>query len=121
MGLKTKGVFTFLLIAFGLAWGSIFVARFVLDLSLVNPLVQLPVAFSPAIAAVIDRASVGHQGRFPRRRAQAACQNSWLVLPSGLDRSCAGACHDHRAGRRPRPVPLGPDPAAAAHSWRRAC
>jgi membrane protease YdiL (CAAX protease family) len=62
MRLQTKGVLTFLLIAFGLAWGSVFVARFVLDLSLVNPLVQLPMAFSPAIAAMIVRRWVTREG-----------------------------------------------------------
>src|SRR5262245_53471661 len=62
MGLKTKGVLTFLLISFGLAWGAIFVARFVLGMSLVNPLVQIPMAFSPAIAAVIVRQWVTREG-----------------------------------------------------------
>jgi hypothetical protein len=62
MGLKTKGVLTFLLISFGLAWGAILVAHFVLDMSLVNPLVQIPVAFSPAIAAVIVRKWVIGEG-----------------------------------------------------------
>jgi membrane protease YdiL (CAAX protease family) len=62
MALQTKGVLTFLLIAFGLAWGGIFMAHFVLDLSLVNPLVQLPIAFSPAIAAVIVRRWVTREG-----------------------------------------------------------
>jgi membrane protease YdiL (CAAX protease family) len=62
MGLKTKGVLTFLLISFGLAWGAIFVAQFVLGTSLVNPLVQLPMAFSPAIAAVIVRQWVTREG-----------------------------------------------------------
>jgi CAAX protease family protein len=62
MGLTTKGVLTFLLISFGLAWGAILVAHLVLDMSLVNPLVQLPMAFSPAIAAVIVRKWVTREG-----------------------------------------------------------
>ncbi|WP_336211842.1 CPBP family intramembrane glutamic endopeptidase [Nonomuraea sp. LPB2021202275-12-8] len=62
MGLTTKGVLTFLLISFGLAWGAVLVAHFVLDMSLVNPLVQLPMAFSPAIAAVIVRLWVTGEG-----------------------------------------------------------
>lgn len=53
---------TFLFISFGLAWGAIFGAYFVLDMSLVNPLVQLPVAFSPAVAAVIVRRWVTREG-----------------------------------------------------------
>jgi uncharacterized protein len=62
MGLKSKGVLTFLLISFGLAWGAVFVARFVLGMSLVNPLVQIPMAFSPAIAALIVRQWVTREG-----------------------------------------------------------
>jgi uncharacterized protein len=62
MGLKTRGVLTFLLISFGLAWGAIIVAQFMLGMSLVNPLVQLPMAFSPAIAAVIVRQWVTREG-----------------------------------------------------------
>jgi membrane protease YdiL (CAAX protease family) len=59
---QAGGVLVFLLIAFGLAWGSLFVAHWVLDLSLVNPLVQLPMAFSPAIAALIVRRWVTREG-----------------------------------------------------------
>lgn len=62
MGLKAKGVLAFLLISFGIAWGSILLAHWVLDLSLVNPLVQLPMAFSPAIAALIVRGWVTREG-----------------------------------------------------------
>jgi membrane protease YdiL (CAAX protease family) len=62
MGLTTRGVLTFLLISFGLAWGAVLVAHLVLDMSLVNPLVQLPIAFSPAIAAVIVRKWVTREG-----------------------------------------------------------
>jgi CAAX protease family protein len=66
MGLNTKGVLTFLLISFGLAWGAVFVAYSVLGMSLADPLVQLtmalPMAFSPAIAAVIVRRWVTREG-----------------------------------------------------------
>jgi uncharacterized protein len=55
MTIKTKGVLAYLFLAFGLAWPTIFVARLVLGLSLENSLVQIPIAFSPAIAAVIVR------------------------------------------------------------------
>jgi CAAX protease family protein len=55
MTMKTRGVLAYLLLAFGLAWSTIFVARLLLGLSLENPLVQIPIAFSPAIAAVIVR------------------------------------------------------------------
>jgi membrane protease YdiL (CAAX protease family) len=66
MALKTKGVLTFLLISFGLNWGAILVAHFVLDLSIGDPQVQIliaiPTAFSPAIAAVIVRRWVTREG-----------------------------------------------------------
>jgi membrane protease YdiL (CAAX protease family) len=66
MGLTTKGVLTFLLISFGLAWGAVFVADSVLGLSLADPLTQLtvalPMAFSPAIAAVVVRRWVTREG-----------------------------------------------------------
>jgi hypothetical protein len=66
MGLKTKGVLTFLLISFGLAWGAVFVAYSVLGMSLADPLTQLtmalPMAFSPAIAAVVVRRWVTREG-----------------------------------------------------------
>jgi membrane protease YdiL (CAAX protease family) len=62
MALKTKGVIAFLLISFGIAWGGIFLAGFVLDLSMVDPLVQLPIAFAPAIGAVVVRAWITREG-----------------------------------------------------------
>ncbi|QSB13302.1 CPBP family intramembrane metalloprotease [Natronosporangium hydrolyticum] len=58
---RTAGVPVFLLLAFGLAWGGIFGAQ-ALGLSLANPLVQLPIAFTPAIAAVIVRAFITREG-----------------------------------------------------------
>ncbi len=62
MAIKTKGVLAYLFLAFGLAWSTIFVARLVLGLSLENSLVQIPIAFSPAIAAVIMRRWITKEG-----------------------------------------------------------
>ncbi|WP_051393560.1 CPBP family intramembrane glutamic endopeptidase [Glycomyces arizonensis] len=62
MTLKTKGVIAFLLISFGIAWSAIFVAAFVLDLSMVNPLLQMPIAFAPAIGALAVRRWVTREG-----------------------------------------------------------
>src|ERR671910_2765317 len=62
MTMKTKGVLAYLLLVFGLAWSTIFVARLLLALSLENSLVQIPIAFSPAIAAVIVRGWITKEG-----------------------------------------------------------
>jgi membrane protease YdiL (CAAX protease family) len=62
MTMKTRGVLAYLLLAFGLAWSMIFVARLLLGLSLENSLVQIPIAFSPAIAAVIVRRWITKEG-----------------------------------------------------------
>jgi uncharacterized protein len=62
MTMKTKGVLAYLLLTFGLAWPTIFVARLLLGLSLDNSLVQIPIAFSPAIAAVIVRRWITKEG-----------------------------------------------------------
>lgn len=66
MGLKTKGILSFLLISFGLAWGAVFVAHSLLGRSMADPLTQLtlalPMAFSPAIAAVVVRRWVTREG-----------------------------------------------------------
>ena len=59
---KKHGVLAFLLLSFGLAWGWILVAYVLLDLSMVNPLAQLPMAFAPAIAAVVVRKWVTREG-----------------------------------------------------------
>jgi membrane protease YdiL (CAAX protease family) len=65
MTTKTKGVLAYLLFAFGLAWSTIFVARLLLGLSLENSLVQIPIAFSPAISAVIVRRWITREGFGP--------------------------------------------------------
>lgn len=59
---RHKGLVVFLLISFGATWGYQFFARLVLDWSLVNPLVQLPMAFLPAIAAYVVRKWVTREG-----------------------------------------------------------
>jgi membrane protease YdiL (CAAX protease family) len=56
-----KGIVVFLLITFGAAWGGMFGAR-ALGLSLVNPLVQLPFGFAPAVAAIVVRRWVTREG-----------------------------------------------------------
>ncbi|MFC0624249.1 CPBP family intramembrane glutamic endopeptidase [Kribbella deserti] len=56
------GIIVFVVLAFGLTWPWLFIARLGLGLSLVNPLVQLPIAFSPAIAAFVVRRWVTREG-----------------------------------------------------------
>src|SRR4051812_48896547 len=62
MSIRAKGVLVYLAITFGVTWSYLFFARLVLDLSLVNPLVQLPGAFVPAIAAIVVRRWVTREG-----------------------------------------------------------
>lgn len=62
MTMKSRGVLAYLLLAFGLAWSTVFVARLLLGLSLEISLVQLPMAFSPAVAAVIVRFWITREG-----------------------------------------------------------
>ncbi|MDF5752426.1 CPBP family intramembrane glutamic endopeptidase [Spongiactinospora sp. TRM90649] len=62
MSTKNRGIAAFLIICFGATWAYIFGARYLLDLSLVNPLVQLPMGFFPAIAAIIVRRWVTREG-----------------------------------------------------------
>lgn len=59
---RRKGLVVFLLISFGATWGYEFGARLGLGCSLVNPLVQLPMGFIPAIAAFIVRKWVTREG-----------------------------------------------------------
>ncbi|MEN3609652.1 type II CAAX endopeptidase family protein [Plantactinospora sp. ZYX-F-223] len=62
----SKGVLSYLLIAFGLAWAAVFVAHAVLGWSIADPVTQLtmglPMAFGPAIAAVVVRRWVTREG-----------------------------------------------------------
>lgn len=59
---RVKGLTAFLAVTFGLGWGWEFLARLVLHWSLVNPLVQAPVAFAPAIGALVVRRWVTREG-----------------------------------------------------------
>jgi uncharacterized protein len=58
---RRAGVAVFLLIAFGAAW-SYWLGAYLLGFSLLNPLAQLPGAFSPALAALIARKWVSREG-----------------------------------------------------------
>ncbi|MER7009299.1 CPBP family intramembrane glutamic endopeptidase [Dactylosporangium sp. NPDC000555] len=60
--LRKRGLTAFLLISFGIAWGWEAVAHLVLGWSLVNPLVQVPAGFAPAIAALVVRRWVTREG-----------------------------------------------------------
>ena len=60
--LRSRGVWAFLLISFGGAWGWEVMAHLVFHWSLVNPLVQLPAGFAPAIAACVVRRWVTREG-----------------------------------------------------------
>ncbi|MGI5126566.1 CPBP family intramembrane glutamic endopeptidase [Pseudonocardia sp. CA-107938] len=62
MSNNTKGILTFLAIAFGFAWAGMLGGHFWLGLSMVNPLAQLPWAFTPAIAAIVVRKWVTKEG-----------------------------------------------------------
>jgi membrane protease YdiL (CAAX protease family) len=56
-----RGVLVFLLIAFGLAWAGVLAAQLA-GASMANPLVQLPMAFAPAVAAIVVRRWVTREG-----------------------------------------------------------
>ncbi|MER7003500.1 type II CAAX endopeptidase family protein [Dactylosporangium sp. NPDC000555] len=60
--MRSRGVLVYLAIAFGVTWPYLFIARSGLGLSLVNPLVQLPVALTPAIGALVVRRWVTREG-----------------------------------------------------------
>jgi membrane protease YdiL (CAAX protease family) len=62
MSTRTKGILIYLAISFGVVWPYLFIARLALGWSLVNPLVQLPVAFAPAIGAFVVRRWVTREG-----------------------------------------------------------
>jgi membrane protease YdiL (CAAX protease family) len=57
-----NGILAFLLITFGVAWTWLFTARLGLGLSVVNPIVQLPMGFAPAVAAIVVRRWVTREG-----------------------------------------------------------
>lgn len=62
MSLRTKGNLIYLVGVFLGVWPYLFFVRLALDWSLVNPLVQLPVAFVPAICAYVVRRFVTREG-----------------------------------------------------------
>lgn len=62
MSHRVKGIVVYLLISFLGVWPYLFVVRLGLGWSLVNPLVQLPVAFMPAIGAFVVRKWVTREG-----------------------------------------------------------
>ncbi|MDX6741938.1 CPBP family intramembrane glutamic endopeptidase [Actinocorallia sp. A-T 12471] len=59
---RTKGIVVFLAISFGGTWIWLFFATAVLGLSPLNPLLQLPAACMPALAAVVVRSLVTREG-----------------------------------------------------------
>ncbi|MCO8273983.1 CPBP family glutamic-type intramembrane protease [Actinoplanes sp. TRM 88003] len=58
----TKGPTAFLVLSFGIAWIWEAVAHLGLGWSLVNPLVQAPAAFAPAVAALVVRRWITREG-----------------------------------------------------------
>jgi membrane protease YdiL (CAAX protease family) len=58
---RVRGLPVFLVLAFGLAWLGM-IGMWALGFSLVNPLVQLPFAFTPAIAAFVVRRWITREG-----------------------------------------------------------
>lgn len=80
MSRHAKGIIVYLVIAFG-TWPYLFFVRLVMGWSLVNPLVQLPVAFIPAIGAFVVRRWVTREGFADaglRLRVRGA-RRQWLV------------------------------------------
>ncbi|RLU86934.1 CPBP family intramembrane metalloprotease [Streptomyces griseocarneus] len=59
---RTKGLVWFLVIAFGGSWAWILGGYFVLGLSMVNPLAQLPFGVMPALAAIVVRRWITREG-----------------------------------------------------------
>lgn len=107
---------TFLLVAFGLNWGAVAIATVALGQSLGDPLVQLmwavPMAFAPAIAAVVVRRWVTREGFRDaglRRRVRAAGRYyllAWVgpVLVLAATVGLAVALRLYRPGFSPQQV-----------------
>jgi membrane protease YdiL (CAAX protease family) len=95
MSLRAKGILVYLAIAFLGVWPYLFIVRLALGWSLVNPLVQLPVAFMPAIGAYVVRRRVTREGFADaglRLRLRGAWRQ-WLVAwfaPLGIVLLCLG-------------------------------
>jgi membrane protease YdiL (CAAX protease family) len=92
---QKRGLLVFLLLSFGLFWGWLVVARLVFGWSLVNPLVQLPGGFTPAIAALVVRRWVtregfGDDGSRPRLRASWRFYLLALLGPLGIAAAVVG-------------------------------
>jgi uncharacterized protein len=62
MDIRRRGVVWYLVLAFGGVWPLWFVAYYGFGWSMANPLVQLPTAFTPALAAVVVRKWVTREG-----------------------------------------------------------
>jgi hypothetical protein len=78
MSLRARGIVVYLVIAFGVTWPYLFLARLMLGWSLVDPLVQLPVAFLPAAAAFVGRRWVTREG-FADAGLRITMRWSWLI------------------------------------------
>ncbi|NYI05136.1 CPBP family intramembrane glutamic endopeptidase [Allostreptomyces psammosilenae] len=95
MNRENTGVPVFLLLAFGISWASILFAYSVLGIPLDNPLVQLPMGFAPAIAAIVVRRKVTKEGfrdaRLAPRLAEAWSSYllAWLGPPLVLAATAA--------------------------------
>lgn len=92
---RARGVPAFLVLSFGLAWGWEAVAHLALGWSLVNPLVQAPAAFAPAIAAVVVRRWITREGfadagSRPRLRAARRYYLMAWLGPLGVVAAVAG-------------------------------
>jgi membrane protease YdiL (CAAX protease family) len=92
---RKRGLLVFLLLSFGLFWGWIVLARLLFGWSLVNPLVQLPGGFAPAIAALVVRRWVTREGfaddgRRPRLRASWRFYLLALLGPLGVAAAAVG-------------------------------
>jgi membrane protease YdiL (CAAX protease family) len=62
MDVRRRGVVWFLVLCFAGSWPLWCVAYFGFGLSMANPLVQLPMAFTPAIAAIVVRRWITREG-----------------------------------------------------------
>jgi len=62
MDVRRRGVIWFLVLSFGGTWPVWFIAYFGFGLSMADPVVQLPTAFVPAIAAIVVRRWVTREG-----------------------------------------------------------
>ena len=78
---RAKGVTAFLAIAFGLAWGWEALVHLALGWSLVNPLVQMPAAFAPAIAALVVRRWITREGFGDSGCGRPGATTSWPGWP----------------------------------------